>query len=75
MDVSIQNADCFDEDISELEPQSSSACHCVSETSECACGYDCSDEDSMYTGPEAEPYIEYKEMREERKRKLAEPGY
>ncbi|KAF2462693.1 uncharacterized protein BDR25DRAFT_363696 [Lindgomyces ingoldianus] len=64
----------FDEDISELESQSSSACRCASDTSECECDLDerdFTDEDSAYTGSETvEWYLEYREMREERKRQL-----
>ncbi|EUC26730.1 hypothetical protein COCCADRAFT_10475 [Bipolaris zeicola 26-R-13] len=65
----------FDEDISELESESSGACHCASDTSECECDLDerdFMDEDSVYAGSDAEWYLEYKEMREERKRQLVE---
>ncbi|EUC39725.1 hypothetical protein COCMIDRAFT_10238 [Bipolaris oryzae ATCC 44560] len=61
----------FDEDISELELESSGACHCASDTSECECDldeHDFMDEDSVYASSDAEWYLEYKEMREERKR-------
>jgi hypothetical protein len=57
----------FDEDISELESESGFACHCASDASDCECDLDerdFTDEDSVYA--------EYKEMREERQRELAE---
>lgn len=65
--------DDFDEDISELESESSGGCHCASHTSERECDLDeCdfTDEGAVYAGSEAECYIVYKEMREERKRQL-----
>lgn len=61
----------FDEDISELESKSESedsfACRCSSDASDCKCDpneIDFTDEDPLYA--------EYKEMREERKRMLAD---
>ncbi|OCK87559.1 uncharacterized protein K441DRAFT_709289 [Cenococcum geophilum 1.58] len=63
----------FDENISELESQSSSACNCASHASKCECDLDereLTDEDAV----DAECYLEYKEMCEDRNRELAKFG-